>query len=181
MTTAEGQAAERAARETFRFNGNLKDIEQVAKYLPAFEAVLAELEAAGQYRYNDAFKGRIPAIANTAQRGPNVGTHEETAIYLLQKLERARRLAEKVAALEAEGYVHVEYVDGVTRYRRVIFYSDPYQSFRGEWQEWADARLLPEERPMRDGEFGNFIHGVLPKGKRTHGVTRDGRKVLVLA
>lgn len=166
---------------TFVFNGDYNDIEQVAEYLPAFEAVLAELTAAGQYRYNDSFKGRIPAIANTASRGPNVGTHEDAAIYLLQKLERARRQGERVAELLAQGYEHVEYLDRETRFRHVIFYSDPYRSFCGEWQEWRDARLVPEDRPMREGESGNFIAAVLPKGKRTHGHRRDGRRVLVLA
>ena len=48
----------------FFFNGDFQDLAQVAPFLPAFEARLAELEAAGEYRYNDAFKGCIPGIMN---------------------------------------------------------------------------------------------------------------------
>lgn len=165
---------------TFTFNGKYNDIEQVAEFLPAFNAVFEEVKRGPNFAYNDSFKGRIPAIANTEHRGPNVGTHEDAAIYLLQKLRRALALTAKVEALLAEGYEHIEYIDTAARFRHVIFYSDPYRDFCGEWQEWRDARLVPEDRPMRDGESGNFIGGVLPKGKRTHGHRPEGRRVLVL-
>lgn len=163
----------------FTFNGKYQDIEQVAEHLPAFMAVFEQVKR-GNFAYDADFLGRIPAIGNTERRGPNVGTHEEAAIYLLQRLRRARELTAKVEELLADGYEHVEYIDGETRCRHVIFYSDPYKSFCGEWQEWRDARLIPEDRPMRDGESGNFIGGVLPKGKRTHGHRPNGRRVLVL-
>jgi hypothetical protein len=78
------------------WNNDYDDLEQVAEFLPAFLTVLADIESAGQYRYNDSFKGRIPGIA---------GDHEDTGIYLLQGLERKRAQQSKVDDLLAQGYV----------------------------------------------------------------------------
>jgi hypothetical protein len=155
---------------TFQFNGDYNDLEQVAEFLPEFEAILAEIEAAGQYRYNDSFKGRIPGIANTEKRGPNVGTHEEAAIYLLQGLERARRQAETVELLIADDCEWLDALDREARYALVVLV--PTRRMGGEWQEFEDARIVP-----RDGK----PYGVLPKGARTRGTLIMDRKVLVKA
>lgn len=160
----------------FRFNGDYSDLEQVAEYLPEFEAVLAELEAAGEYRYNDSFKGRIAGIANTEKRGPNVGTHEDTAIYLLQGLERKRREDERVEALLADGYEFIEALDETTRFANVVLV--PTGRMNGSWAEYAGARVVPTTHDAQVKATG-ALWAVLPKGKRTNGHYINGRKVLV--
>lgn len=144
----------------FKFNRDYKDYGQVEQFVPAFMARLREIEAAGQYRYNDSFKGHIPGI-----EGPD----EDTAIYLLQGLERRNRQDEKVAALLAAGYEHASTLDGTTKFERVVLY--PTREMGGEWAEYQDARLVPYE----SGE----PRAILPKGKRTHGHLVNGRAVLV--
>ena len=57
------------------FSKDYKDLEQVGEFYPAYLAVYESLRAAGEYPYNDSFKGRIPGIE---------GPQEDTAIYLLQ-------------------------------------------------------------------------------------------------
>lgn len=151
----------------FVFNRNYKDLEQVAEFLPAFRERLAELERAGQYRYNDAFKGHIPGI-----EGPD----EDTAIYLLQGLDRARENAERIVAALADGYEPLERVDRITKFSSVVVYDDQDRMRGPIWQEWEDARLIPETNAHHNpGE----ICAVLPKGKRTHGHRVNGRKVMV--
>lgn len=155
---------------TFQFNGDYNDLEQVAEFLPEFEAVLAEIEARGEYRYNDSFKGRIPGIANTEKRGPSVGTHEEAAIYLLQGLEHERRQDEKVARLIEDGYEWLTALDDETRFACVILV--PTHRMGGAWEEIPSGRVVPREGKP---------DGVLPKGARTRGTLIMGRKVLVKA
>lgn len=159
-----------ATATRFTFDRDYKNQEQVAEFLPAFLVVYDEIVASGHYTYNDSFKGRIPGIE---------GPCEDTAIYLLQCLKRSREQAEKIAALLAQGYEHVERLETTTRYRHVIFYSPPGE-LRGEWQEWRDARLIPEGWETQK-EVTGPVQAVLPKGKRTHGVFCNGRSVLVLA
>ena len=73
----------------FTFDKNYDNNEQVRPFYAAYSTVRAELEAAGQYPYNDSFKGRIPGI-----EGPS----EDTAIYLLQTMHDLDDMREKVAA-----------------------------------------------------------------------------------
>lgn len=147
----------------FTFNRNYKDLEQVREYLPDFCARLGELTEAGEYRYNDSFKGHIPGI-----EGPD----EDTAIYLLQGLERGEQLRAKVAELLNTGYEQITTIDAVTKFSHIIVYEDEDRMKGSSWQEWKDARLVPL------GATGN-LHGILPKGHRTNGVGINGRKVLV--
>lgn len=152
----------------FTFNRDYHDLEQVREWLPRFREVLAEIESAGQYRYNDSFRGRIPGIE---------GPCEETAIYLLQKLERAEENRLRIEQALADGCEPIETVDRIQKFSRVIVYDDQDRMRGPIWQEWEDARILPETNPnlCRVGEPSV----VLPKGKRTHGHRVNGRKVLV--
>lgn len=145
----------------WRFDKDYGNFDQVAPFLPEFMAVLAELEAADKYRYNDSFKGRIADIA---------GPHEDSAIYLLQGLERKTAEDAKVTALLAEGYTHVDELPArsAQRYRHIVLY--PSRRMGGSWAEYHDARLIE-----RDGK----PHGILPKGKRTRGYAVGDRHVLV--
>lgn len=144
---------------TFRFNRDYDNLEQVAQYLPRFLEVLAEIEAAGRYRYNDLFKGRIPGI-----EGPD----EDTAIYLLQGLERKRRQDARVAALLADGYDFVEQPADRQRFSAVALV--PVRRMGGEFKEYADVRVTLDAygRPW----------GLLPKGARTRGVQIGDRRIL---
>lgn len=157
----------------FTFNRNYKDLDQVAEFLPAFRARLAELEAAGKYRYNDEFKGHVPGIE---------GPCEDTAIYLLQGLDRALQVRERVERAIADGYQPIKaMVPAPTRYSGVIVYDDEERTRGPSWQQWDDARLVPETNPNLGLATWPLspIRGVLPKGKRTLGTLVNGRKVLV--
>ena len=153
---------------TFAFNGKWDDLEQVAEFLPAFTARRDELGAANRYPYNDDFRGHIPGIE---------GEWEDRAIYLLQTLYRFRQQEQRINKLLAEGFEHLTELEHETRFRRVVFY--PKRNLGGEWQEWSDARLLPEVKPNQAAVTGQ-IRAVLPKGKRTNGHLCLGRGVLVL-
>lgn len=154
----------------YRFNKDYNDLEQVAEYLPAFLARLAALESAGQYRYNDSFKGHVPGI-----EGPD----EDTAIYLLQSLERQQEQDAKVAALLADGYEYVTSVTEPVRCAHVVLYAERCNS--SLWAEYHDARLVPS--PYGRNNYADvpddYPYGVLPKGKRTNGHMISGRRVLV--
>jgi len=143
----------------WRFNRQYGDLAQVEQFLPAFLVVLAEIETAGQYRYNASFKGRIPGIE---------GACEDTAIYLLQGLEAQRRQDERVAQLVAAGYEHLTQLSETRKYSHVVLY--PRSRMGGAWAEYRDARLVTN---------GSRPYAVLPKGRRTNGHLVSGRAVLV--
>jgi hypothetical protein len=142
------------APRSFRFDRNYDNKDQVAEFLPEFLAVHAEITDAGEYPYNDSFKGRIPGI-----EGPD----EDTAIYLLQTLKSLRELDALVAERLAEGYEHITALDGITKFRVVVHYGF-YMGGTG-WQQWPDARLVPPGAARYPRSWS-----VLPKGRRTNGV-----------
>jgi hypothetical protein len=142
----------------WQFNKQYADLEQVAEFLPAFLDVLAEIEGAGQYRYNAAFKGRIPGIE---------GAREDTAIYLLQGLERARKEAARIDELLQAGYIYVTELTETRRYGHVVL--TPTRHMGEQWAEFHDVRLVP-----RDGR----PYGLLPKGRSVNGALVSGRNVL---
>lgn len=148
------------AVEPFTWNGDYSDFAQVERFLPAFLEVLDELEGAGQYRYNDSFKGRIPGIE---------GEREDTAIYMLQGLQRQRAQDFKIADLIAQGYEHIDTLETVERFAHIVLY--PVRRMGGEWQEFREARLTP-----RDGK----PYGVLLKGNRTRGALVSDRRALAI-
>jgi hypothetical protein len=145
----------------FTFNKDYGDYGQVAEFLPAFLERHAAILAAGQYPYNDSFKGHIPGIA---------GPGEDTAIYLLQGLKSHNEQQAREAALVAQGYEYVASVTGVQRYAHICLC--PVGRMGGDWSEFQDARLIGHA----DGE----PRAVIPKGKRTNGNLVSGRRVLAL-
>src|SRR5581483_9380981 len=100
----------------FVFNGDYHDLEQVREWLPAFSAIREEIVTAGGYPYNDCFRGRIPGIANTEHRGPSLPTHEDTAIYLLQKLYQATENAQRIKAALEDGCEPIERVERIEKF-----------------------------------------------------------------
>lgn len=151
----------------FTFNKNYKDLEQVAEFLPAFNAAYAEGTAAGRYPYNDSFKGRVPGIG---------GEDEDTAIYLLQGLRRQIERDAKVSSYLANGYERIEHVNGTERFKAVVLYDDLHGGGRrGVWFEFASARVVAEAQVKATGAPGHIV----PKGKR-NGVPVNGLSVMVL-
>jgi hypothetical protein len=130
------QSFEALAAKTWVFNGNRRDKDQVLPWFPAYLEVLEELNAAGKYHYNDAFKGRIPGI-----EGPD----EDLAIYMLQGI---RSRADHTARLDhrrAGGWRDFdpaelgEFGSAPVRYAGIVSHSF-YTDGTG-WQEWSGARL----------------------------------------
>ena len=140
----------------FRFNGNYHDTEQVRQFMPAYLRRYAELEAAGQYPYNDSFRGYLGVTGD-----------EDTAIYLCQRLRDLNEIAVNVAAALADGYVPVENVDAPIRCSSVVHYG--FYSGGTGFREWKDARLVP-------GLRGDPV--VLPKRAQVHGKVLSGGKIL---
>lgn len=143
---------------TFAFNKNYKDHEQIAEFFDDYMAVFDELAAAGKYPYDDSFKGRIPGLADATDK------NETTAIYLCQSERHLREQQAKVDALIAEGFEHIDSIDSVTRFAHVVSYGWCVGGIGG-WQEWPEARLMPELRQAQIDATGR-IKGVIPKGKR---------------
>lgn len=148
---------------TFVFDKTYANLEQVAPWLDAFNAVYDEILAGGGYPYNDSFKGRIPGIF-----GPN----ENTGIYLLQGLRREREQAARVVALREQGYADVEKMVPKSKvaYSRIVLYST---GRGGQVIEHENARLVSDAQGVP--------YAVLPKGKVKRGYRIDSRKVLALA
>jgi hypothetical protein len=142
----------------FVFNRDYNDTRQVEEFLPEFQRVYDDV-ARGNFAYDADFEGRIPGIA-----GPN----ERTAIYLLQGLRRERIQDAKVAALIEAGYQHVDELGAVEKFDHVVLY--PTRRTGGSWAEFREARIVPDDNGKP--------RGVLPKGKRTHGMLVSGRAVL---
>jgi hypothetical protein len=145
----------------WQFNKNYKDHDQVEAFYADFLKVYEELVAAGQYPYNDSFKGRIPGA-----EGPD----EDTAIYLLQNLRRLKELDGMIEQYIAEGGERIEHLDETTKFASIVNYGF-YMGGTG-WTEWHDARLVPDQRT-------GAPQWVLPKGKRTRGNLLQNSLVLV--
>lgn len=111
--TTDGRYAEKAGGDPgsldlnggppqFIFNRDFDDHEQVRPYFDGYLARRAELEAAGQYPYNDSFKGHIPGL-----EGPNEGR----GIYMLQQMYDRDEMQAKVDAFLADGGQPVDELD----------------------------------------------------------------------
>lgn len=142
---------------SFVFNGDYDDLEQARPFFAAFLEVHAALTEEGKYPYNDSFRGRIGVTGD-----------EDAAIYLCQHLLRADQSAGKVARYLADGWEPLDSVTEITRFAGVVYYG--FYSGGGGWSEWPDARLVPEDNPRQAAVTGG-IRALLPKGKRTHGVS----------
>lgn len=142
---------------SWTWNRDYKDLSQVEPFWPSYAEVLAELEEAGQYPYNDSFTGRIPGI-----EGPD----EHRAIYMLQTLRDVRAMEAKVAERREQGWVDVTRADLTStpkRFAKVAAYG--YYMGGTGFQEWEDARLHL---------YGTSVI-LLPKRARTRGLTVLGR------
>lgn len=137
---------------TFTFDGNYRNTEQVVPFMADYLDAYANLRLAGQYPYNDSFKG-MPALA---------GRDEDTAIYLMQGLRALAVLGERVEAARCDGFVEGVATDTPVRYAEVIHYGW-YMGGTG-WQSWKDARLVR----FHSSPF------VIPKGRRTNGHLLSG-------
>lgn len=142
---------------SWTWNKDYKDLSQVEPFWPAYKAVFDELEALGQYPYNDSFKGRIPGI-----EGPD----EDRAIYMLQTLRDVRAMEAKVAQCREQGWIDVTPADLTStpqRFAKVAQYAF-YMGGTG-FQQWDGARLHLHGTSVR----------LLPKGARTNGLMLSGK------
>lgn len=154
------QPREDASPESFSFNKDYNDHEQVRPYFDAYTKVYDELQAAGQYPYDSLFKGRIPGI-----EGPS----EDTAIYMLQQMRSREALAVRRNAFEESGGKVVtadDMTEGEIR-RGTVASAGFYMGGTG-WTEYDKARLVKNN--------GRLV--VLEKGKRTNGRLLQGDVLL---
>lgn len=160
MSTAPATAA------PFVFDKDYDNLAQVAHLWDAYAARRAELESAGEYPYDDSFKGHIEGLVADDR-------NETTAIYLLQVTRRVREYEGKVQALRDAGYwgptVNPE-GDRLTKFTSVAIIGRQYKHY-GEVQVVEGGRLHSQS---------GRITAVMPKGARTRGYpVRDGAYVLV--
>ncbi len=148
-----------SSTEPFVFDGDFKNNEQVRPFFAEYSVVRAELVAAGEYPYDDSFKGRIPSLAGATDRD------EDTAIYLLQTMHALDALAVRKADFLAGGGVSVETVNIGETVRGTVACYGFYVGGTG-WREYEDARLTRDKH-------GRII--VRPRGKRNGFLLSEGR------
>jgi len=155
MSSNTTSAAGGAQTTRFVFNGDYKELEQVAGLLPRF----SELYDGGLF-YNADFAGRIPELA---------GPDEETGIYLLQGLRRSRINEGKLRAALAAGYAEITRgeLNSQQRFESIILLGCGRD---GRWTEYAGARIVFDDH--------GHAAGVLGKGKRSRGQRTIGRRVI---
>lgn len=139
------------------FNKDYNDLGQVQDFYAGYLAARLQLTSAGQYPYNDSFRGRIPGI---------VGPDEDTAIYLLQTLRKVREMERQVTARREAGwrdFTPAELDSGPVRYAGIAEYGW-YMGGDG-FREWGNARLA---------RYGRSVM-VLPGRRRTNGHLISGR------
>jgi hypothetical protein len=139
------------------------DHEAVRPFLSEFTTLREGMAARGEYPYNDAFRGLIPGIA---------GDDEDAAIYLLQGLYQIEEEHAEIEALVDEGYRQLEFLVSTTRFANVVAWQpDYYVGGTGRIDRFENARVVVD---------GGRITGILPKGRRTHGLAlRESAKVYV--
>lgn len=94
---------------TFTFNGNWDDLEQVREFYKEFKAIKDGIDGTA---YNSLFEGKISGLA---------GESESKGIYLLQRLDMANRRQQKIDELTAQGYTKVEPEQGgMRKYESVV-------------------------------------------------------------
>ena len=142
---------------TWDFNRDYDDLGQVAEFYPAYLAVCEELTAAGEYPYNDSFKGRVPGIE---------GPREDTAIYLLQKTRHQREHDAKVAGYRADGWRDFDPAEigaGPVRFAGVVEHG--FENGTGV-RAWDGARVTRYHSslavlPARCRTRGHVVYGQL--------------------
>jgi hypothetical protein len=157
------QQGSRRSSSVFSWDNDYSNLEQVRPYLSAFERLKSAMAEAGQFPYNDSFKGRIPGIAESER--------EDTAIYLLQRLNREEKRQDQIAKLLDDGFVEagrrppgeVDYRgQGNGDYHQEKFASIIISNEHGTTR-YESARLVWSRK--LDGQ----PYVVMPKGKRTTG------------
>ena len=150
-----------APAKPFMFDNDYFNAEQVRPFFAEYSAVRAaidaeysaaraDLDAAGKYPYTDSFRGQDPSPAGTDDQ------HEDTAIYLLQRLLELDALAVHKADFIAAGGVDAHVIEpGKTVRGIVVVYG--VDSHGASWMEYEDARLV---RDRRDRIF------ITPQGQR---------------
>lgn len=160
--TAKSNSAPEISLGAFRFDRDYDNHEQVRSYFDDYMSVYRELESAGQYPYNDRFRGRIPGI-----EGPD----EDSAIYMLQNLRSRDALKVQIDDLLEAGGREVSIDDVDKPIRGTVVQAGFYMGGTG-YRSWESARL------MRAGNGHQLA--VLPKGKRTHGSILGEGRIFVL-
>ncbi|WP_156251010.1 hypothetical protein [Pseudactinotalea terrae] len=139
----------------FRFDRDYKNVEQVRPYMDAFLARYDELAQAGQYPYNDSFRGHIPGI-----EGPD----EDTAIYLLQRLRDRDRLDAQREEFIAAGGFEVTVTDLAPGQvlRGTVVHCGYFMGGTG-WQQFESARLRAQNGSLtvieKGKRNGQWLHG----------------------
>ncbi|MHB1782740.1 MAG: hypothetical protein ACYCTE_08620 [Acidimicrobiales bacterium] len=128
--------------------------------MPAHLQRYEELRTAGEYPYNDSFKGHL---------GLSAGSDESTAIYLCQTLRRLDEDRAQIAAALADGFQPIEH-DAVTDPIRGSVIEHGFYVGGTGFRCWDDVRLV------RTGRNGLAI---LAKGARTRGHILSVSGVLV--
>lgn len=93
----------------FVFDKNYDNYEQVRPYYADYENFRVELEDAGKYPYDEAFKGKLESLAGTSDKD------ETTAIYMLQQMHSREQMNREVRAFTATGGRDVEQIVGEQR------------------------------------------------------------------
>lgn len=148
----------------FVFDKDYRNDEQVRPYMADFLRVHDEIEAAGQYPYNDSFKGRIPSLAGTDSK------NEDTAIYMLQNLRRLDiEAATRAEFVEAGGRkVTADDIAPGQTLRGTVVHSGFYVGGTG-WEVHEDVRLRVRVYPN-----GNRSLEFVEKGKRNGSLISGG-------
>ena len=151
-----------ASAAVFTFDKDYDNYAQIAPLYPAYTARLRELDTAGQYPYNDSFRGHL---------GVEAGEDEDTAIYLCQGLTHLHETALSVN----------EFIDAGGR-----FLTDDDRPAGlitvaqfGWYMGGTGFRVNEDVRLMyRAGQ--NRPYMLLPKGKRTRGYTIESGAVVLV-
>lgn len=153
--------------DTFVWDKNYKNTEQMRPYLADFLAIKKELTDAGKYPYNDSFKGRIPGLAGSL--------NEDTGIYLLQTLADLERLRARTADVLARGgYRLTDRLPSETE-RGTLIHTGGYMGGTG-WKEIPQAKVrfdretdsvwfkLPRQRNWRTFHDAPRFYLFMPEG-----------------
>lgn len=145
----------------FVFDKDYHNVEQVRPFYAGYLLRLAQLNAEGQYPYNDSFRDRIPSLATTDPK------NEDTAIYLLQTMHSLDALAATLSAFVTGGGVTPDGLAPGAVWRGTVAEYGFYMGGTG-WKTTPDARLMRDTR-------GRLI--IIEKGKRNGRYASD--KVLI--
>lgn len=150
MATSNRLDSEPSQLGVWVFNSDYRDLAQIIPFIEEYWTIYGQLRAAGRYPYNASFEGRIPGLAGALPR-------EETPIYLLQQLRGLVEGHERLAETLAAGYWRLRELAARERFASVVVFDRFYAARR-----FDDARVIPDEQHRPSG--------LLPKGKRTHGL-----------